>query len=280
MYNAFTIDVEDYYHVQAFARVISKSTWDTYQSRVANNTRVLLDLLDAHSVKATFFILGWVAKRHPELVREIATRGHEIASHGMSHVLVYTQSKQEFRDETQCSKALLEDLCQQHVIGYRAATYSITRASLWALDIIYEAGFKYDSSIVPIRHDNYGIPEAYPFPSQLRTPAGFDIIEFPVSVFTYKKLKVPVAGGGYFRLFPYGLTKSALQNINNAGHEFLFYLHPWEIDPEQPRIKTAGLLSKFRHYTNLHKTEPRLRKLLTDFSFTTMRNVLSDKGLL
>ncbi|MCI0457619.1 MAG: DUF3473 domain-containing protein, partial [Gemmataceae bacterium] len=179
----------------------------------------LLDLLDAHSVKATFFILGWVAKRHPELVREIATRGHEIASHGMSHVLVYTQSKQEFRNETQCSKALLEDLCQQQVIGYRAATYSITRASLWALDIIYEAGFKYDSSIVPIRHDNYGITEAYPFPSQLRTPAGFDIIEFPVSVFAYKKLKVPVAGGGYFRLFPYGLTKSALQNINNAGHD-------------------------------------------------------------
>lgn len=280
MYNAFTIDVEDYYQVQAFARVTSKSTWDTYPSRVANNTRVLLDLLDAHSVKATFFVLGWVAKRHPELVREIAARGHEIASHGMSHVLVYTQSKQVFREETQCSKALLEDLCQQQVIGYRAATYSITRASLWALDIIYEAGFKYDSSIVPIRHDNYGIPEAYPFPSRLRTPEGFDLIEFPVSVFSYKKLKVPVAGGGYFRLFPYGLTKSALQNINNAGHEFLFYLHPWEIDPEQPRIKNAGLLSKFRHYINLHKTEPRLRKLLTDFSFTTMRNVLSDKGLL
>lgn len=280
MYNAFTIDVEDYYHVQAFADVISKSTWDSYEPRVVKNTHVLLDILDVYSVKATFFVLGWVAKRHPELVREIANHGHEIASHGMSHVLVYTQSRQEFRKETQYSKALLEDLSQQHVIGYRAATYSITRASLWALDIIYEVGFKYDSSIVPIRHDNYGIPEAYPFANQLRTPAGYDIVEFPVSVFTYRNLRVPIAGGGYFRLFPYGLTRTALQSINKSGHEFLFYLHPWEIDPVQPRIKTAGLLSKFRHYINLSKAEPRLRKLLSDFSFTTMRNVLNTKGML
>ncbi|MCI0563241.1 MAG: DUF3473 domain-containing protein, partial [Nitrososphaera sp.] len=165
-------------------------------------------------------------------------------------------------------------------IGYRAATYSITRASLWALDIIYEAGFKYDSSIVPIRHDNYGIPEAYPFPNQLRTPGGFDIVEFPVSVFTYKKMKVPVAGGGYFRLFPYWLTRNALRKINDRGHEFMFYLHPWELDPTQPRIKNAGLLSDFRHYVNLSKTERRLRRLLTDFSFLPMRDILSRIGLL
>jgi len=280
MKNAFTIDVEDYYQVQAFAGVVDKTAWDSYESRVENNTRRLLDLLDARSVKATFFVLGWVAQRHPGLIREIAKRGHEIASHGMSHTLVYTQTSQVFRDETRRSKALIEDICQQPVIGYRAATYSITRRSLWALDILHEEGFQYDSSIFPMRHDRYGIPDAHPYPHVLRTPAGYSLVEFPISVSRFGRFKLPVAGGGYFRLFPYALTKWGLGQINHAGHEFVFYLHPWEVDPEQPRMRDVKLLSRLRHYLNLARTQPRLDRLLQDFSFTTMQDVLRTKALL
>lgn len=280
MKNAFTIDVEDYYQVEAFAGVVGKSTWGRYESRVENNTRQLLDLLDAHSVKATFFVLGWVARHQRPLIREIADRGHEIASHGMSHTLVYTQSPAVFREETRDSKALLEDICQRRVIGYRAATYSITRASLWALDILHEEGFLYDSSIFPMRHDRYGIPDAKPYPSRLRTPAGYELVEFPISVFRARGFKLPVAGGGYFRLFPYAVTRWGLSSINRSGNEFVFYLHPWEVDPEQPRIHDAGLLSRFRHYLNLARTRPRLERLLGDFPFTTMENVLRARSLL
>lgn len=280
MNNAFTIDVEDYYQVQAFAEVVDKGGWSQYESRVENNTRRLLDLLDAHSVKGTFFVLGWVAQRHPGLIREIADRGHEIASHGMSHTLVYTQSPEVFRAETRDSKALIEDICQRSIIGYRAATYSITQRSLWALDILHEEGFKYDSSIFPMRHDRYGIPDAHPYPHALRTPAGYSLVEFPISVSHFGKFKLPVAGGGYFRLFPYALTRWGLKQINQAGHEFVFYLHPWEVDPTQPRIQRASALSRFRHYLNLARTQPRLDRLLQDFSFTTMQNVLRAKTLL
>ncbi len=280
MKNALTIDLEDYYHVQAFANIVDKQTWDTYESRVEKNTHTLLDLFDPFSVKCTFFVLGWEARRNPKLIREVADRGHEIASHGMSHKLVYTQSQQVFREETRDSKALLEDIAQKPVIGYRAATYSITRESLWAVDILHELGFQYDSSIFPIRHDNYGIPDAYPLPNRMSTPMGNKITEFPISVFRYKGFKLPVSGGGYFRLLPYGLTKRALRHINNSGDEFVFYLHPWEVDPDQPRMENASLLSKFRHYCNLGKTEARLRTLLADFSFTTMQDVLLAKGLL
>ncbi len=280
MKNVFTIDVEDYYQVQAFADVVDKGGWDKYESRVENNTRRLLDLLDTHSVKGTFFVLGWVAQRHPGLIREIADRGHEIASHGMSHTLVYTQTREVFRAETRHSKALIEDICQRPIIGYRAATYSITQRSLWALDILHEEGFKYDSSIFPMRHDKYGIPDAHPYPHTLRTPAGYSLVEFPISVSRFGKFKLPVAGGGYFRLFPYALTKWGLEQINQAGHEFVFYLHPWEVDPKQPRIHNASALSRFRHYLNLACTQPRLDRLLRDFSFTTMQDVLRAKTLL
>lgn len=280
MKNVFTIDVEDYYQVQAFADVVDKGRWDKYESRVENNTHRLLDLLDTHSVKGTFFVLGWVARRHPRLVREIADRGHEVASHGMSHTLVYTQTPEVFRAETRDSKALIEDICQRPLIGYRAATYSITQRSLWALDILHEEGFKYDSSIFPMRHDRYGIPEAHPYPHALRTPAGYSLAEFPISVSRFGKFKLPVAGGGYFRLFPYALTKWGLGQINQAGHEFVFYLHPWEVDPKQPRIQHASALSRFRHYLNLARTQPRLDRLLRDFSFTTMQDVLRAKTLL
>ncbi len=280
MKNVFTIDVEDYYQVEAFAGVVDKNSWQGYESRVENNTRRLLDILDEHSVKGTFFVLGWVAQRQRSLIREIADRGHEIASHGMSHTLVYTQSPAVFRDETRSSKALLEDICQHPVIGYRAATYSITRQSLWALDILHEEGFRYDSSIFPMRHDRYGIHDANPYPSLLRTPSGNTLAEFPISVFRYGSIKFPVAGGGYFRLFPYSMTRWGLAQINRSGHEFVFYLHPWEIDPEQPRIREAGALSRFRHYLNLDRTRPRLTRLLQDFSFTTMQEALQARSLL
>jgi polysaccharide deacetylase family protein (PEP-CTERM system associated) len=280
MYNALTIDLEDYYHVQAFANVISPRQWGAFEPRIQNNTRILLDLLDLHAVTCTFFVLGWVAQRFPLLVREISDRGHEIASHGMNHILVYTQSEKAFREETRDSRAILEDICQEDVIGYRAATYSITHASMWAIDILCDIGFKYDSSIFPVRHDHYGVPDAYPFPSRLRTASGCEITEFPISVLIYGNLKLPVSGGGYFRLLPYVVTQRALRHINTLGNEFVFYLHPWEIDPEQPRIRNAGLLSQFRHYCNLSKTYGRLQRLLKDFAFTTMRHVLSTKGLL
>ncbi len=280
MKNAFTIDVEDYYQVEAFAGVVNKNTWGNYESRVTDNTHRLLDLLDEHSVKGTFFVLGWVAQHQRVLIREIADRGHEIASHGMSHTLVYTQTPDVFRDETRRSKALLEDICQRPVIGYRAATYSITRKSLWALDILHEEGFRYDSSIFPMRHDRYGIPDAQPYPNRLRTPAGYTLVEFPISVFRSGALKLPVAGGGYFRLFPYPVTRWGLAQINRSGHGFVFYLHPWEVDPEQPRIREAGAMSRLRHYLNLTRTLPRLDRLLNDFSFTTMEDVLRGQALL
>lgn len=280
MNNAFTIDVEDYFQVEAFAGLIDRATWTGFELRVERNTHRLLDLLDRHSVSGTFFILGWVAERLPGLVREIAARGHEVASHGMSHRPVYTQTPAVFREETLRSKSLLEDLVGREVMGYRAATYSITRKSLWALDTLCEAGFRYDSSIFPMRHDLYGIPDANPVPHVLTAPAGGRIVEFPISVWKRGPFKLPVAGGGYFRLFPYGITRWGLGRINAEGRAFVFYLHPWEVDPAQPRIPNTGLKTRLRHYLNLGRTEARLEELFGDFSFATMRAVLMEQGLL
>jgi polysaccharide deacetylase family protein (PEP-CTERM system associated) len=279
MQNALTVDVEDYFHVSAFARSIDRKDWDDHPLRVESNTRRLLDLFDEYDLKATFFVLGWVAERKRELIREIADRGHEVACHGFSHQLVYNQSQQEFRDETFRSKELLEDITQKPVSGYRAASYSITNDSRWALDILAEAGFEYDSSIFPIRHDRYGIPDAEEYPHQLKTPNGNSLVEFPLSTAKLLKYKLPVAGGGYFRLYPYMITRAGLSQINRRNQPFIFYLHPWEIDPEQPRIQ-AGWFSRFRHYNNLDKCETRLRSLLSDFEFTTARNVLNTLGLI
>lgn len=277
--NALTVDVEDYFHVSAFSECIDQKDWDSYPLRVENNTRRLLDLFDQHSVKATFFVLGWVAERTPGLVREIAARGHEVACHGYSHQLVYNQSPRIFREETIRSKTLLEDIIQAPVIGYRAASYSITGRSLWALDIIADAGFEYDSSIFPVRHDRYGIPDASVYPHRLKTPNGSWLVEFPLSTARIFGFRLPVAGGGYFRLYPYRLTRTGLKRINGRENKpFIFYLHPWEIDHEQPRIR-ASWLSRFRHYNNLGKCESRLHKLMTDFSFTTVTRVLHGCGL-
>jgi len=277
--NALTIDVEDYFHVAALAAAIDRRDWERCERRVERNTRRLLELLDEHGLQATFFVLGWVAERYPGLVRELAAAGHEIASHGYSHQLVYRQTPAEFRQETRHSKALLEDQVQRPVVGYRAASYSITRDSVWALDILAELGFVWDSSIFPVRHDRYGIPAAPRWPHRLRTPAGHALVEFPLSTWSLGGFRLPIAGGGYFRLYPYPLSRTGLASINRQGRPFIFYLHPWEIDPEQPRVKTSWL-SSFRHYHNLERCEERLRRLLWDFHFSTVGQVLADLGLL
>ena len=276
--NALTVDVEDYFQVSAFADNIEQHEWDEHPLRVEDNTYKLLDLFDEYQVKATFFILGWVAERQRDLVLEIARRGHEVACHGYSHQLVYNQTPEVFQQETVRAKSILEDIIQQPVLGYRAASYSITEKSLWALDILAESGFVYDSSIFPVRHDRYGMPDTPEHPYHLKTPAGHSIIEFPLSTAKILNYRLPVAGGGYFRLYPYWLSKAGLKQINRQQKPFIFYLHPWEVDPEQPRI-SASWFSRFRHYNNLDKCEPRLRNLMSDFQFTTTWNVLSDLGL-
>jgi polysaccharide deacetylase family protein (PEP-CTERM system associated) len=276
--NALTVDVEDYFHVSAFADSIERSEWDKLPLRVGENTRRLLDLFDRNSLKATFFVLGWVAERAPELIREIAGRGHEIACHGFSHQLVYNQSPEVFRRETVQSKELLEDIIGAPVRGYRAASYSITGRSRWALDILAEAGFVYDSSIFPVRHDRYGMPGTPEYPYNMTTDDGHSLVEFPLSTARVFGYRLPVAGGGYFRLYPYALTRSGLRQINHRKMPFIFYLHPWEIDPDQPRV-AAGWLSRFRHYNNLDRCEGRLQRLIDDFSFGTSWSVLSDLGL-
>jgi len=277
--NALTVDVEDYFQVSAFAKSIKPHEWDEHPLRVEKNTHKILDLFDDYQIKATFFVLGWVAERRQDLVLEIAKRGHEVACHGYSHQLIYNQSEDVFRQETLRAKKILEDIVQRPVRGYRAASYSITRRSLWALDILAEAGFEYDSSIFPVRHDRYGIPGSPEFPYILDTPAGHKLVEFPISTAKLMGYRLPVAGGGYFRLYPYWLSRAGLRQINRKKQPFIFYLHPWEVDPDQPRI-AASKLSCFRHYNNLDKCESRLRSLASDFKFTTVENVLQNQGIL
>lgn len=284
MQHALTVDVEDYYHVSAFADTIAPGDWGSLSSRVEKNTLQLLELFDEHNTRATFFVLGWVAERFPRLVREIAELGHEVASHGYSHQLVYEQELAVFRDEAARSKALLEELTGQPVAGYRAASYSVTRDSLWALDVLVELGYEYDSSIFPVHHDRYGMPGAPARIHRALAPGGGEIVEFPLSFAQLGNWRLPVAGGGYFRLYPYSLTRLLLnKNRKDNSQPFIFYLHPWEIDPEQPRVEGASALSRFRHYLNLHRCEPRLRRLLVDFRFTTVAEVIAtfrrDQGL-
>ena len=247
---------------------------------MVGNTEKLLAIFEQYDVRGTFFVLGWVAERYPQLIRDIAANGHEIACHGFSHRLVYEQSPQEFREETLRSKNLLEDITGTEVLGYRAASYSIIRESLWALDILDELGFVYDSSIFPVRHDRYGIVDAERAPHRLSTRNGRSIVEWPLATARILGFRLPVAGGGYFRLLPYWVTHWGLASINQREMQpFIFYLHPWEIDPTQPRVQ-ASWLSRFRHYTNLDKCEGRLRRLLGEFKFCTARDCLLQLGLL
>jgi polysaccharide deacetylase family protein (PEP-CTERM system associated) len=278
--NAFTIDVEDYFQVAALAGAISRESWPRREYRVEGNTERILRLLADKNVRGTFFILGWVGEKSPSLVRRIADAGHEIACHGFSHQLIYHQTQSVFREETLRAKHHLEDVIGTAVTGYRAASFSITRESLWALDVLIDAGFEYDSSVFPIHHDRYGIPGASPEPGRIVAPSQRSLVEFPMSAAKFFGMQVPVSGGGYFRILPYWVTRAGLKQINeHAGRPFTFYLHPWEVDPGQPRVKVKWF-SRFRHYTNLHRCEARLRQVLSDFSFGTMREVLEMEGLL
>jgi polysaccharide deacetylase family protein (PEP-CTERM system associated) len=271
--NAMTIDVEDYFHVSVFDGIVPRSQWDGLESRVCRNTERLLDLFAEHGVRGTFFVLGWVAERHPTLVARIATAGHEVASHGYGHRLVYDQTPVAFRDDVRRAKALLEDAAGVVVNGYRAPSYSIVPRSLWALDVLIEEGHTYDASIFPIRHDRYGIPVSARHPYVIDRPQG-RLVEVPASTAEVAGTNLPIAGGGYFRLLPYAWTRWGIRRVNDTERlPVIFYLHPWEIDPGQPRLQ-AGLISRVRHYRNLDQTETRLRQLLKDFAWGSLRSIL------
>lgn len=281
MKNALTIDVEDYFQVTAFAGVVDRQDWGVYPSRVANNTLRVLDLLDEYDLKATFFVLGWVAERYPETVRAIIGRGHEVASHGYDHELVYNQNPEKFRRDVRKAKAILEDITGRQVLGYRASSYSITERSLWALDILVEEGFSYDSSIFPITHDHYGIPGSERFPYTIVREAG-SLVEFPLTTLAVnvagRAMAMPIAGGGYLRLLPVGFIHWGMRYVNQVEKKpAVLYFHPWEIDPDQPRIK-ARLKSRFRHYVNLDLTEDKLRVLFQGLEFGPMDEVLQVNG--
>jgi len=352
MLNILTIDIEDYFQVHAFSNVIKFEDWGNFECRIERNTDRLLAILNEavqnstfktqnskldHSitrslnnsltrkVQATFFILGWIAERYPGLVRRIQKEGHEIACHGYAHQLVYTQSRDEFRHDIKRAKSILEDITGSEVIGYRAPSYSITNKSQWAFEVLVEGGFKYDSSIFPIRHDFYGMPNAprFPFVISLNDSSNFEfsmlncefntfqnsklitqnskleiqnsqlginnstlntdnskfMIEFPLSTIRVLGTNFPISGGGYFRLFPYSLIRKGLKSVNQKENKpFIFYVHPWEFDTDQPRIKGAANLSKFRHYVNLDKTEFKFKKLLSDFQFSSIKQLLRDNG--
>lgn len=269
--NAFTVDVEDYFHVSAFEKHIDRSAWDRFGSRVRTNTHRILELLDRHKVSATFFVLGWVADRYPDLVREIHRCGHEIGSHSYEHRLVYEQSPEEFRSDLRRSRDVLEDVIGQRVTAYRAPSFSITKRSLWALDILVQEGFRVDSSIFPMsHHDRYGIGDAEPGLHRIDTDSG-PLWEFPPSVVRFARLRVPIGGGGYFRLYPVSLSLYGLARINRTTQQpFMFYVHPWEIDPQQPRLRAGSRRSRFRHYLNLSKTKQRLDLVLRKFRFGRM----------
>ncbi|MDP4546409.1 XrtA system polysaccharide deacetylase [Marinobacter sp. MDS2] len=277
--NALTIDVEDYFQVAALAEAVDYDDWASMEYRVEANTDRILSLFDEAGVKGTFFTLGWVAERSPEMVKRIAAAGHEVASHGYSHQLIYNQTPDVFREETIRSKKILEDIVQAPVTGYRAASYSITNESRWALDILAEQGFTWDSSIFPVHHDRYGMPGTPRWPHRLTTDKGYELAEFPLSTLKFPGYNLPIAGGGYFRLFPYWFSRMGLGSINRQGKPFVFYLHPWEVDPEQPRLDVKWF-SRFRHYNNLDVCEQRLATLLSDFRFTTMSKVLENEGVL
>jgi polysaccharide deacetylase family protein (PEP-CTERM system associated) len=265
--HVFSIDVEDYFQVSAFERCVDRKDWDTFACRVEKNTQEILDLLDKHEVRATFFILGWIAERYPRLVQKIFREGHEIASHGYGHRLIYAQTPDEFRADIRRSVVILEDIIGSPVTAYRAPSFSITQKSRWALEILIEEGFRADSSVVPIYHDVYGIPGAQAGLHRLETPSG-SIWEFPPAVYGLlgNALPLPVGGGGYFRIYPFRFTRWCLRRLERAGQSFMFYLHPWEVDPNQPRLK-APLKSRFRHYCNLRSTSNKLDRLLSSFRF-------------
>jgi polysaccharide deacetylase family protein (PEP-CTERM system associated) len=269
--NALTVDVEEYFQVAAFERTIRRADWEQAQSRVVLSTLRVLDIFDRARVKGTFFVLGWIAERHPALVRRIVAGGHELASHGYDHTRVHNFTPAQFRDDVTRTKNILEDVGGAEVRGYRAPSYSINGRNLWALDVLRETGHAYSSSIYPIRHDLYGMPDAPRFPFRLSPDS---ILEIPVTTIRAAGRNFPCGGGGYFRLLPYGTFRWMLRRVNQQDRQSgLFYFHPWEVDPEQPRVAGAPLKSRFRHYLNLGTMQARLERLLTDFHWGRMDDV-------
>ncbi len=270
--NAMTIDVEDYFQVSAFAKHISRSDWPHLPCRIERNMDIILSLLDEHRVQATFFTLGWIAERYPEMVRQIAKNGHELASHGYHHLRANEQTMDEFRKDVGSSKALLEDIAGQKVKGYRAPSFSINEKNLWALDVLHEEGYEYSSSIYPIRHDHYGMPDAPRF--GFRPSGSNGILEIPATTVSLFGRNLPAAGGGYFRLMPYQFSRWLMNRVNaKDGESCIFYFHPWEIDPGQPRQQGIGLKTRFRHYLNLSQMEAKITSLLADFQWDRMDNI-------
>jgi polysaccharide deacetylase family protein (PEP-CTERM system associated) len=269
--NAMSVDVEEYFQVAAFERQVRKDDWGAFPSRVEWNTGRVLDLFAAKGVRATFFVLGWVAERHPGLIRRIVAEGHELASHGYDHTRVIYMDQRVFREDVVRTRDILEDTGGVRVRGYRAPSYSIGAGNLWALDVLLETGHEYSSSIYPIRHDLYGMPEAPRFAFRVREQA---ILELPVTTVEWGGAKLPAGGGGFFRLLPYAAYRWALRRVNELDHQpGIFYFHPWEVDAAQPRIEHAPLKSRFRHYVNLDTMEARLARLLGDFSWGRVDDV-------
>jgi polysaccharide deacetylase family protein (PEP-CTERM system associated) len=274
--HVFTVDVEDYFHVNAFERIIDRSDWDRFPTRVERNTDIILELLDRHGAKGTFFTLGWVADKHPGVVRRIADAGHEIASHGWWHRKVTSVSREEFREDVYSSRMILEQISGYSVVGYRAPSFSITPGFEWAFDVLLETGYRYDSSLFPIKRMNYGYPKTPPIPHVIHRESG-DLIEFPLATTRLGRLQIPAAGGGYLRQFPYGVIRHAFREHTAAGSPAVFYIHPWEVDPEQPRMDVP-LLTRIRHYRNLNRTAALIERLLSEFKFTSVAQSLANQG--
>ena len=271
--NAFTCDVEDYFQVSALAPHFPRNQWDSVPCRVEANVERVLELLDGHGVRGTFFTLGWIAERFPQLVRRVADAGHEVASHGYGHQRASDLSPEAFRADIRLAKAILEDITGRAVTGYRAPSFSIGTANLWAHDCIAEAGYRYSSSVYPVKHDHYGIPDAPRFPWRL--PNG--LVEVPVSTVRMFGRNWPAGGGGFFRLLPYALSRWQIAHFNTRDKRpAIFYFHPWELDPDQPRVTDATTKTRFRHYINLSRTAARLDRLLSDFSWGRADEVFSD----
>ena len=274
--NAMTCDVEDYFQVSAFAPYIDRDSWPTRECRVEANMERILAIYERHGVKATFFTLGWIAERYPAMVKMIVAAGHELASHGYGHLRASDQTRAQFDNDIRSSKALLEDIGGQEVIGYRAPSFSIGHANLWALEALQEAGYRYSSSIYPIAHDHYGMPDAPRFAFYPHGPDG--LLEVPVTTVNMLGRNLPAGGGGYFRLLPYALSRWMMQKVNREDRQpALFYFHPWELDPGQPRPDGLDAKSRFRHYVNIERMEGRLEQLARDFAWDRMDRIFLDK---
>jgi polysaccharide deacetylase family protein (PEP-CTERM system associated) len=279
--NAMTVDVEDYFHVSAFENTINKSDWNKLPLRVEQNTYRLLELFEKHGVKSTFFTLGWVAERCPNLIKAIVDQGHELASHGFAHQRITEMTKNDFVTDVKNSKNILEQLSGTEVIGYRAPSFSINDSNTWVYEKLIELGFEYSSSTYPIQHDLYGVPNwprfMYERPENIN---GKKIIEIPIPTLCKSNINTGIGGGGYFRLYPYWLSKRRIEKFHHQEKKpYSFYFHPWEIDPDQPRVKEAPLKSKFRHYINLSRMEGKLEQLLKDYKWDTMKSVYLDKEI-